>query len=179
MLIRAGKRFAINNNRAVSFIVQNWLAMLLLFALLNGFMYQFTKKYTIGVGLSPSLDQNVFLFKKGLDRELKNGDVIKFKMTKQTPYSPTKDIDYAKEIKCLPGDTLVTKGLEYYCNDQLLGRAKTIDSQGRPVTTFFQYGGVVPNDSYFVMGTHKDSHDSRYWGFVDKKEITGVMVWGI
>jgi signal peptidase I len=33
---------------------------------------------------------------------------------------------------------------------------------------------VVPPDSYFMMGDNRDeSYDSRYWGFVEKREIIG------
>src|SRR5581483_1797408 len=33
---------------------------------------------------------------------------------------------------------------------------------------------VVPPDSYFAMGDHRDvSYDSRYWGFIPKENVIG------
>ncbi|EAL3751808.1 S26 family signal peptidase, partial [Campylobacter coli] len=41
----------------------------------------------------------------------------------------------------------------------------------------FIFNGVIPKDKFFVMGTHPRSFDSRYWGFVDRKDIKGVSIW--
>lgn len=43
----------------------------------------------------------------------------------------------------------------------------------------FIFNGVIPKDKFFVMGTHPRSFDSRYWGFVDRKDIKGVSIWAI
>ena len=44
------------------------------------------------------------------------------------------------------------------------------DSQGRPLPRFTD-NGPVPAGQLFLVGTHPRSYDSRYFGFVDAREI--------
>jgi len=37
----------------------------------------------------------------------------------------------------------------------------------------FVYNGAIPDGMYFMMGSHKDSYDSRYYGLVDKDRFIG------
>ncbi len=37
---------------------------------------------------------------------------------------------------------------------------------------------IIPNDKYFFVGDNRhNSYDSRYFGFVDKKDLIGVVIW--
>jgi len=75
-----------------------------------------------------------------------------------------------KRIACYPGQTLRTKGPDYYCDGIFVGRAKKRDHEGRAVEAF-EYNGTVPDGKYFMQGTHPRSYDSRYFGFVDRSLI--------
>lgn len=37
---------------------------------------------------------------------------------------------------------------------------------------------IIPNDKYFFVGDNRhNSYDSRHFGFIDKKDIIGVVIW--
>lgn len=99
------------------------------------------------------------------------GEVVFFKF-KGSKYFK-RGARFIKIIACLPGDFLTVKGRCFYCNSSFIGCAKRTDRQGNPAP-LFKYNGRVPPDRYFVIGTNRDSYDSRYWGFVERNDIKGV-----
>lgn len=111
-------------------------------------------------------------------KEPRRNDVIVFKY----PLNPSQD--FIKRVIALPGETVEIINKKVYINgqaideptvqftDNLVSSEKPRDNFG-PVT--------VPAHSLFVMGDNRDnSHDSRFWLFVDYKDIKGkafVMYW--
>ncbi len=103
-------------------------------------------------------------------RQPHRGDVIVFIY----PESPKKD--FIKRLVGLPGETVEIKDGTIYVNDKPL-----IDSvfNQRYYYNRGEFGreGVkikVPQDSFFVLGDNSaSSQDSRYWGFVPRKNILG------
>jgi signal peptidase I len=81
-----------------------------------------------------------------------------------------------KRLLAMPGDTLSVSYAGVYVN----GILKEADIRGNIV--FFN--GVVPEDSYFVMGDNRAytsenqamSHDSRYFGFLTGEQLLGKVV---
>ena len=100
----------------------------------------------------------------------KRGDVVVFK-------APGSDGDeYIKRIMGLPGETLtIEKGKilingvsleENYLGNDVFTSGGLFNKEGESV--------IIPEDNYFVLGDNRSySSDSRAWGFVPKKEITG------
>lgn len=95
------------------------------------------------------------------------GDVVVFK-------PPISEDEFIKRIIGLPGDTVSLLGGKVLVNDQLLNEDYI------PVDTnagaFLAEGQkyVVPEGNYFVMGDNRPhSSDSRSWGPITKKVITG------
>ncbi len=79
-----------------------------------------------------------------------------------------------KKVGCAEGQFLQVSGRDYFCDGTWLGRAKEVSRSGKP-TTPFVYEGRVPPGRVFVAGTHNDSYDSRYFGFLDAKEVRAIV----
>ena len=108
------------------------------------------------------------------------GDIVVFIY----PKDPSKD--FIKRLIGVPGDTIeirnkkiLLNGLPY--NDKNGVYVDNLDIPGA-VQPRDNFGPVtVPEDSLFVMGDNRDeSYDSRFWGFVSKKDVLGkalIIYW--
>ncbi|TFG36816.1 MAG: signal peptidase I [Nitrospirales bacterium] len=122
----------------------------------------------------PFTDKKILIF-----REPKKGDIIVFKY----PENPKKD--FIKRVIATEGDTIEEKNKVVYVNGEPVTETyayhydPTIHSDSAPRDTFGQIR--VPKDKIFVMGDNRDhSYDSRFWGFVDEKEVKGkafIIYW--
>jgi signal peptidase I len=101
------------------------------------------------------------------------GDIIVFKY----PENPKKD--FIKRVIATGGDVIEEKDKVIYVN----GKA-AYEPYAHHFDRSVRFGGsdprdnfgpiAVPKDKLFVMGDNRDqSYDSRYWGFVDMKDIRG------
>ncbi len=122
----------------------------------------------------PFTDRRVLIFKKP-----ERGDIIVFKY----PENPKKD--FIKRVIATGGDVIEERDKTVYVNGKAVIEPYTQHSDSgikpgndprdnfRPLT--------VPKGKVFVMGDNRDqSYDSRYWGFVDLKEIKGkalIIYW--
>ncbi|HEB7569746.1 S26 family signal peptidase [Campylobacter coli] len=157
-------------------LIDKALFVLIAFIIGNIVVSALSQFYGIGVIRTKSIDKDVFIYQKKIQGDLKDS-LIYFSLPVQTKYFD-KDSSFGKYVRCEEGETLNVKGLKYYCNNVFLGEAKTTDKDGNKVEQFI-FNGVIPKDKFFVMGTHLRSFDSRYWGFVDRKNIKGVSIWAI
>jgi signal peptidase I len=105
-------------------------------------------------------------------REPKRLQVVVFKY----PLDPKND--FVKRIIGLPGEKLEIKFGKIYINDQLLHEYHTMHEDNS------NFGPIeIPEDNYFVMGDNRpNSADSRFWGFVPRKNLHGpafLKIWPI
>lgn len=123
------------------------------------------------VTLTPSLRHRVFYLDQSPDtRGIKRGDYVMFVLTDRH-VNNGKPSNTIKEVGCGEGELLMVQGKDYYCSvDEYLGRAKDYSLKGERVDNFV-YNGIVPGGKLFVVGHHKDSYDSRYFGFINKQDI--------
>ncbi len=105
------------------------------------------------------------------------GDVVVF-----TP--PVTNLDeYIKRVVAIPGETIMIKGGSVYINNELLGEpyldSSVYTQPGAFLTEGMEY--QVPEGKYIVMGDNRaNSSDSRYWGPIAKKAMSGrawVIYW--
>jgi len=106
-------------------------------------------------------------------RDPKRGDIVVFRFPKD------RSIDYIKRVIGIPGDKIIIKNKVVFVNGEkiddphahfstktiLSGKVSPRDNNG-PI--------LVPEGRIFVMGDNRDnSSDSRFWGFVDEKDVLG------
>jgi len=122
----------------------------------------------ISVTLTPSLSHRVFYIDKGFSKAGK-GDYVLFDFSSEL-IEGGRPVKGLKQIGCDEGDYLQEMMGDYFCGMEYLGRAKERSLKGEPLSRF-TYRGAVPPGKIFVVGDSVDSFDSRYWGFLDKREI--------
>ncbi len=108
------------------------------------------------------------------------GDVVVFKFKEE----PKKD--FIKRTIGVPGDVIEIRNKELYVNKKRLEQDYAIYTDLHIIPKAMQprdnFGPVtVPENSIFVMGDNRDySYDSRFWGFVDLKDVKGrafIIYW--
>jgi len=117
--------------------------------------------------------------------EPKRGDIIVFK------YPEDEEKDFIKRLIASGGETIQI-GPKNAGNIWIDGElvedpeiVRKIHYYNRPETLYGEEGAVieVPEDTYFVLGDNSaSSRDSRYWGFVPRKNLVGkafVTYWPI
>lgn len=99
-------------------------------------------------------------------------DIVVFKF----PEDPSKD--FIKRVVAVEGDTVEIRNKKVYVNGEL--QQKDFAIYLDPYVQFSEQNRdnlgplKVPENSIFVMGDNRDySYDSRFWGFVDLKDLKG------
>lgn len=116
---------------------------------------------------SISLTHRIFFI--SLHKNINKNSYVVF-MFQHPIVNDNKPISVIKRVACVEGEYLSVRDKNYYCGDDVLGVAKDISLKGEKLNKFI-FNGYIPKGKIFVMGDHRDSFDSRYWGFLDIKDV--------
>ncbi|MCX7793642.1 MAG: signal peptidase I [Thermodesulfovibrionales bacterium] len=130
-------------------------------------------KFIYGIKL-PFSDRKILVLRKP-----QRGDIIVFKY----PEDPSRD--FIKRVIAVEGDLIEERNKIVYINGQPLNEPYVLHTDRNyrnpfePRDNFGPY--IVPKNKLFVMGDNRDqSYDSRYWGYVDLKDVKGkamIIYW--
>lgn len=123
-----------------------------------------------GQSMHPNFPDGEYLLTEKISyykNDPQRGDVVVFK-------PPISEDEFIKRIIGLPGDTISVLNGKVLINNQELNEdyIDVFTSSGSFLTEGETY--IVPKGNYFVMGDNRPlSSDSRSWGPITKKVITG------
>ena len=133
-----------------------------------------------GQSMMPNFPDSEYLLTEKVSYYLhkpQRGDVVVF-----TP--PVSELDeFIKRIVALPGERIMIKSGDVYVNGNILKETYIPDDFNTYEGSFLLEGVeyTVPEGKFFVLGDNREhSSDSRYWGPVTPKEISGrawVIYW--
>jgi signal peptidase I len=108
------------------------------------------------------------------------GDIIVFK----PPHDPDKD--FIKRVIGVGGDVVECRNKQLFVNQKPVNHDFAVYTDSRVYAQQLRerdnFGPItVPENSLFVMGDNRDeSYDSRFWGFVNLKAVSGkafIIYW--
>lgn len=157
------------------------LSWRLLYALVNVFLLvaviyivsvKLGSPYTIGLDKQkiPCLPWRVFLLDARPPARIAVDDLVSFRAG-----AIGQGLDgelLVKKVRGIPGDKIEIKDDVLYINKEPIDKMWLMKTLGKaPGSLDKSY--TVPADSYFVVGTARVAYDSRYWGVIHRKQVTG------
>lgn len=170
--------------------IMSWLLPvligLIIALLIKSFWFTFVR--VDGPSMQPNLQNNERVVCMRHDK-IHRGSVIVFNANGVDPQVAT-NTKYVKRVIGIPGDTVRSKNGNIYVNGKKVNQNYISMSERKSGTgnwtlnsistqnNWLKHNGAtkVPAGEYFVLGDHRSvSNDGRYWGFVPKSKIVGVV----
>ena len=130
----------------------------------------FFRHYSFAFNYSESLGGKFFFYEKNQDANFAVGDLVVFKVKADNDFYPNKE--FLKIVAGKEGDQINIDDRHYEVNGYQ-ATAKEFSRQNIRLNHFSPTSNVIPKNSFFVVGTHRDSYDSRYMGIIHRSQIIG------
>lgn len=146
----------------------------LLTALLLADAYWFKPLITIGIDPQKERclpDLHAALMVHRMPRRIKDGDLLFWKP--QGALSGFKEQFILKEVVGVPGDRITIARGVVSINGQPVVSGFPLARYYRKPADAFDRDEVIPPGKLFMIGTHPQSNDSRYWGYLDASKVSG------
>ncbi|MDN4571872.1 signal peptidase I [Pandoraea cepalis] len=102
---------------------------------------------------------------------VKNGDLLFW--TPRGSLAGFKEKFILKQVAGVPGDRVTIRGEDVQINGKTVVHGFPLAHTYRRDAREFERDEIIPHDKYFLIGVHPMSNDSRYWGYLDSKEVVG------
>lgn len=119
------------------------------------------------------LPWSVFIVKSEVPRVIKPGDLVQYRTGKVG--HGFDGLIAVKMVGAVPGDRVEIRDDELFINGQTRDRLWLIKTL-RAKPGQFDRSFVVPPGEYLMLGTSRESFDSRYWGTVKQEQLLGSAI---
>ncbi|MBM7616952.1 signal peptidase I [Weissella uvarum] len=177
--------------------ILSWIIPVVIGLVIAGLVTHFVVSFVRvdGTSMAPNLSNNERVVQL-VNGKVRRGSVIVFNAEGEDP-SVKSEKKYVKRVIAVPGDTVSANNGQIKVNGKVVNQNYISESEQYATnypgptdignwTNLKQLGTrmewqktpsvKVPKGKYFVLGDHRSvSNDSRYWGFVDKNKVTGVV----
>lgn len=119
------------------------------------------------------LPWSVFIVKSEVPSAIKPGDLVQYRTGKVG--HGFDGLVAVKMVGAVPGDKVEIRNDFLFINGQARDRLWLIKSL-QAKSGQFDRSFVVPSGEYVMLGTSRESFDSRYWGTVKQEQLLGTAI---
>ena len=117
-------------------------------------------------------DVHLALIVRNAPQKISHGDLLIWKPSGALSYVTQEFV--MKRVAAIPGDHLVVKNGLVTVNDQPVTHGMALLDLTQTNPQAFNRDLIVPPGKLYMMGSHPNSNDSRYWGWLDASAVAGT-----
>lgn len=152
----------------------HYLRYFLFFLIFVFFLKMFFPSHRLFLNITPSVRIGLYWMQPYDFKDLEKGMYVIFPPPKNTPKNRVFYEDFLKEVVATSEDSIFITEDSLFINGIYRGKIKEKDSLGNSIRSLPTGKYSLEKERYFMLGTHKNSYDSRYFGGIEKKEIKYV-----